>query len=69
MNYQQFLEMNLLVSDQLLSEFHLVLPYFVLLIVSAFYLLMFLHITLFRLYQVLRQPPRQFDYSVSQDGL
>lgn len=63
MNYQQFLEMNLLVSDELLSQFHLLLPYFILLIVSAFYLLMLLHITLFRLYKVLRQSPRQFDYS------
>ena len=59
MNYQPFLEMNLLVSDQLLSELHQFLPTFILLLVLCFYILMALHIFLFSLYKVLRQPPKR----------
>lgn len=59
MNYQPFLEMNLLVSDQLLSELHQLLPTFILLLVLCFYILMALHISLFSLYKVLRQPSKR----------
>lgn len=63
MNYQPFLEMNILVSDQLLAEIHRIwpefLPAFIALLIATFYLLMFLHISLFRLYQVLRQPKKR----------
>lgn len=65
MNYQPFLEMNLLVSDQLLSELHQLLPTLIVLLVLCFYLLMALHISLFSLYKVLRQPPKKRPYMVA----
>lgn len=65
MNYQPFLEMNLLVSDQLISEFHQLLPTLILLLVLCFYLLMALHISLFSLWKLLGQPPKKRSYMVS----
>lgn len=64
MNYQPFLEMNLLVSDQLLSELHKLLPTLILLLVLCFYLLMALHVSLFSLYKVLRQPQKKRPYMI-----
>lgn len=65
MNYQPFLEMNLLVSDQLISEFHRLLPTLIFFLVLCFYLFMALHISLFSLYKVLRQPPKKRPYMVA----
>lgn len=59
MNYQPFLEMNLLVSDQLLSELHKLFPTIIFSLVLCFYFLMYLHLTLFSLYKVLRQPRKR----------
>ena len=59
MNYQPFYDMNILVSDPMLQALQEYKPYFILIAVSAFYLLMVLHITLFRLFMVLRQPKKR----------
>lgn len=56
MNYQPFLEMNLLVSDELIEALTLIKFPFISLLVATFYLLMFLHITLFQLYKTIRRP-------------
>lgn len=64
MNYQPFLEMNLLVSDQFLSELHKLLPSLILFLVATFYLLMFLHLNLFWLYKVLRQASKKRPYMI-----
>lgn len=59
MNYQPFLEMNLLVSDDLLEALLLIKPHLIISLVATFYLLMFLHITLFQLYKTIRQPAKR----------
>ena len=59
MNYQPFLEMNLLVSDPMLQALQEHKFYFIFMAVLTFYLLMISHICLFRLYQVLRQPRKR----------
>ncbi|MGB2784559.1 hypothetical protein [Psychrobacter sp.] len=64
MNYQPFLEMNLLVSDELVSVFHQLLPSVILFLVATFYLLMFLHISLFSLWKFLGQPPKKRPYMI-----
>lgn len=59
MNYQPFLEMNLLVSDELIEALTLIKFPLISLLVVTFYLLMFLHITLFQLYKTIRQPRKR----------
>lgn len=59
MNYQPFLEMNLLVSDELIEALMLIKFSFISLLIATFYLLMFLHITLFQLYKTIRQPRKR----------
>lgn len=59
MNYQPFLEMNLLVSDELIEALMLIKFPLISLLVVTFYLLMFLHITLFQLYKTIRQPRKR----------
>lgn len=59
MNYQPFLEMNLLVSNELIEALTLIKFPLISLLVVTFYLLMFLHITLFQLYKTIRQPRKR----------
>lgn len=59
MNYQPFLEMNLLVSDELIEALTLIKFHFISLLIATFYTLMFLHIALFQLYRTIRQPRRR----------
>lgn len=59
MNYQPFLEMNLLVSDELIEALMLIRFPLISLLVATFYLLMFLHITLFQLYKTIRRPRKK----------
>ncbi len=59
MNYQPFLEMNLLVSDELIEALTLIKFHFISLLITTFYTLMFLHIALFQLYRTIRQPIRR----------
>lgn len=61
MNYQPFLEMNLLVSDELIEALTLIKFPLISLLVVTFYLLMFLHISLFQLFALfyLRRTMRQ----------
>lgn len=59
MNYKPFLEMNLLVSNELIEALTLIKFPLISLLVVTFYLLMFLHITLFQLYKTIRQPRKR----------
>ncbi len=59
MNYQPFYDMNILVSDLMLQALQEHKLYFIFMAVLTFYLLMLLHISLFRLYQILRQPAKR----------
>lgn len=59
MNYQPFLEMNLLVSDPMLQALQENKFYLIFMAVFTFYLLMILHITLFQLYKTIRQPRKR----------
>jgi len=61
MNYQPFLEMNLLVSDELIESLTLIKFPLISLLVVTFYLLMFLHIALLQLFAFfyLRRTMRQ----------
>ncbi len=59
MNYQPFLEMNLLVSDELIEALTLIKFLFISLLVATFYTLMFLHISLFQLYKTIRRPKKR----------
>lgn len=68
MNYQPFLEMNLLVSDELVFELHRLLPSLILFLVATFYLLFFLHITFYKLYMTLRAPKRNYPAHIKQGG-
>jgi len=59
MDYQPFFNMNILVSDPMLQALQEHKPYFIFMAVLTFYLLMFLHITLFQLYKTIRQPRKR----------
>ena len=58
MNYQPFLEMNILVSDPMLQALQENKFYLIFMLVLTFYLLMALHMTLFSFYKFLRQPKK-----------
>lgn len=60
MNYQPFLEMNLLVSDPLLSEFNSQKPQIILFLVLMFYLIFILHMLIYSIYRSLRAPKRNY---------
>ncbi len=56
MDYQPFYDMNILVSDPMLQALQDNKIYLIFMIALTFYLFMALHMTLFSLYKVLRQP-------------
>lgn len=60
MNYQPFLEMNLLVSDPLLAEFNRLKPQIIFFLIAFFYLLFALHMCVYSLYRTLRAPKRNY---------
>jgi len=60
MNYQPFYDMNILVSDPMLQTLQENKIYLIFMIALTFYLFMALHMTLFSLYKVLRQPKRKY---------
>lgn len=66
MNYQPFLEMNLLVSDALLAEFNHFKPQIILLLIAFFYLLFALHMSVYSLYRTLRAPKRSYPAHTKQ---
>tara|TARA_R110002020_G_scaffold131343_1_gene293699 strand:+ start:835 stop:1053 length:219 start_codon:yes stop_codon:yes gene_type:complete len=59
MDYQPFYNMNILVSDPMLQALQENKPYLIFMAVLTFYLIMFLHITLFQLYKTIRQPKKR----------
>ncbi len=59
MDYQPFYDMNILVSDPMLQALQDNKIYLTFMIALTFYLFMALHMTLFSLYKVLRQPKRK----------
>lgn len=59
MNYQPFYDMNILVSDPMLQALQDNKFYLIFMLALTFYLLMFLHISLFQLYKTLRQPRKR----------
>lgn len=59
MNYQPFYDMNILVSDPMLQALQQNKIYLIFILALTFYLFMALHITLFGLYKVIRQPVKR----------
>ena len=59
MNYQPFYDMNILVSDPMLQALQDNKFYLIFMLALTFYLFMALHITLFGLYKVIRQPVKR----------
>lgn len=66
MNYQPFLEMNLLVSDALLADLNHFKSLIIFMSITAFYLLFVLHITFYKLYMTLRAPKRKYPAHIKQ---
>ena len=60
MDYQPFYDMNILVSDPMLQALQENKIYLIFMLALTFYLFMALHMTLFSLYKVLRQPKRKY---------
>lgn len=60
MNYQPFLDTNLLISDPLLLEIKQLIPAFTLLAILTFYALFALHMALYFALRAMRPPSRNY---------
>lgn len=60
MNYQPFLDANLLISDPLLLQLKELMPAFALLASLTFYALFALHMMVYCIYKMMRAPKRNY---------
>lgn len=66
MNYQPFLDANLLISDPLLLQLKALMPAFVLLIILTFYAFFALHMFFYSFYKMTRAPKRNYPAHTSE---
>ena len=60
MNYQPFLDANLLISDPLLLQLKALMPAFALLALLTFYALLALHMVVYFMLRAMRPPNRNY---------